>query len=672
VVDATWSGSLCQSRDSAVLEGRPVAATARVAEGLGGGDVVVATPVADVEWLLSRGAGALAADGDLQASRRWFDWAYRVAEQADDTDAMAVAVVGLGGLWVHEQRMSGASTLLPARLRHVLSLIDPRSSLALRLRVRLAAETDYRSGGHAAILAVLDEARRAADPAVRAQALSLAHHCLLGPDHGELRRSLAVELIGESTRTAERSDLLIGLLWQTVDLFLDAEPHAERRLGELRDLLTHGDHLAIGFVVDAIEVMLTIRAGRFEQAEALADACAQRGTAAGDIDVTGWHGAQLVAIRWYQGRLVELLPMLTELAHSPTLSVVDNSYFAALAVAAAMAGDRRQAAGALARLRGRDLAELPRSSTWLVTMNGIVEAAHRLDDADTSARAYQLLRPFAELPMVASLGVACFGSVHQALGVASLTTGDLDQATEHLRTAVDRNLALAHWPAVLTSRQRYAQALALRGQPGDAATAHHESAVAAEEAAALGLAPPGDGHHEPPQVAAVCTRQGRRWRLDLGRRSVLVDHSVGMLHLAVLVANPGTEIPAVELVTGVAVLGTPTAVSAQPMLDQLATGQYRRRLAELSADIEDLESRSDGDGAARARAERDWLIAELAGATGISGRSRRFPDNAERARITVGKAIRRALTRVCDTDAVIGTHLRSSVHTGMRCSYRPA
>jgi hypothetical protein len=31
---------------------------------------------------------------------------------------------------------------------------------------------------------------------------------------------------------------------------------------------------------------------------------------AGDVDATSWHGAQLVAIRWYQGHPGELLPML--------------------------------------------------------------------------------------------------------------------------------------------------------------------------------------------------------------------------------------------------------------------------------------------------------------------------------------------------------------------------
>jgi hypothetical protein len=38
----------------------------------------------------------------------------------------------------------------------------------------------------------------------------------------------------------------------------------------------------------------------------------------------------------------------------------------------------------------------------------------------------------------------------------------------------------------------------------------------------------------------------------------------------------------------------------------------------------------------------------------------------------VGKAIRRALARITEADAVIGEHLRQTVHTGVRCSYWPA
>ncbi len=633
-------------------------------------------PVEDIESLLADGTSALFGEGDLLASRRRFEAAYRAAEQAGDTVAMAVAALGLSGLfWVNEHRSAVDGAQLQARLRHALSLVDPQSAIGVQLRSRLAAETDYGDGGHSAILALLDEARRCDDPVVRVEVLGLAHDCLLGPDHGELRRALALELVHESFATHRRSDLLVGMLWQTVDLFLDGDPHAERRLGELRDLLTRGDHLAIGYLVNVIGVMLTLRGGHFDLAETRARACAERGLAVGDIDARAWYGAQIVAIRWYQGRMAGLLPMLNELVHSPTLTAADDWLYAALAVAAARAGDRRKAAGALARLGGgNNFADLPRSGNWLVTMNGIVEAAYLLEDAETAARAYELLSPFAHLPMVVSIGVACFGSVQHALGVASLTTGDVDRAVQHLRAALQQNLALGHWPAVVTSRTRYAEALSRRGHPADAAAAQRELATAASEAAALGMPAP-DSALQPADMELTCRRQGRNWRIDTGSRSVLVEHSVGMFHLATLIANPGKEILATDLVAGLETLSSAAeraGSSEQPVLDRTAARDYRLRLARLRAEIDDMESRDNQDGAAGARIERDWLMAELAGAAGFGGRIRRFPDSGERARIAAGKAIRRALARIADVDAQIGEHLRSTVHTGLRCSYRPS
>ena len=43
----------------------------------------------------------------------------------------------------------------------------------------------------------------------------------------------------------------------------------------------------------------------------------------------------------------------------------------------------------------------------------------------------------------------------------------------------------------------------------------------------------------------------------------------------------------------------------------------------------------------------------------------------ERARVAVGKAIRRAILRVTREDSIVGEHLRQAVHTGARCSYWP-
>jgi hypothetical protein len=629
--------------------------------------------IEDARSLLACGIRAHEIDGDLQAGRRWFDAAYREAERAGDVPIMARAALGLGGLWVHEHRTAASSGLVHARLAHALSLVDPADSLALRLRIRLAGEFDYRAGEHAGILALLDEARACPDPAIRAEALSLAHHCVLGPEHGELRRRLAEELIGEAARASRRSDLLMGLLWQVIDLFLAADPHAPRRLTELRTLLAEEDHLAVAFVVQAMDVMLAIRAGRFDDAQRFAQDCFERGTKAGDPDAAAWYGAQLVAIYWYRGRLAELVPMLTELVNSPTLSEVDNSLSGALAVAAAMAGDEETAAGALATLRGRDLAELPRSSSWLVTMYGVVEAAHLLRNCRAAARAYELLAPFAAMPMMASLAVVCFGSVHHALGVASLTMGDLDRAVSHLREAVHRNLALGHRPAALASRLRYAEALLRRGHPDDLTAAAEQRAVAAQLAAALGVPLPAIPGPAPGQVAR-CARHGRQWRIELGARTALVEHGVGLLHLAVLTANPGVEVSAIDLVAGVDAVGDVarrSGMSAQPVLDRTAIQQYRQRLAQLREEIDEMRSSGNAERAARARHEQDWLLAELTAGTGLGGRPRAFADNGERARLAVGRAIRRAIAHIERVDPIIGAHLREGVHTGVRCWYRP-
>lgn len=149
---------------------------------------------------------------------------------------------------------------------------------------------------------------------------------------------------------------------------------------------------------------------------------------------------------------------------------------------------------------------------------------------------------------------------------------------------------------------------------------------------------------------AEVIRHGRRWLVTQAEHSVVVDHLVGMLHLAVLLANPQREIAAVELAGGADVLR-----SVQPLLDHLALRQYRSRVAEPGV----------------SRAELEWLTAQLSGAAGFGGRTRGFADNAERARIAVGKAIRRAIDRITEADPIIGRHLSDCVHTGIRCVYRP-
>jgi hypothetical protein len=699
----------------------------------------------DLNSLVQAADRALQQTGDLHTSRKAYATAYDVAERAGEFETMARAAIGLGGLWVHEQRAVTTASWVRARQRRALLNLEPDSVLALRLRARLAGESDYRKGEHAEILALVAEARRLGDPVARAETLSFAHHCLMAPEHATLRRAIAVELIEVAASTNRRSDLLIGLLWHSVDLLLAGDRHVERHMSEIRAALARQEHYAVAFIVSAIDVMLAIRAGRFEEAEKAALLCAEVGAAAGDLDVAGWYGGQLIAIRWYQGRLGEFEGEVADLVHSPTLSTVDSSYFAALAVAAADKGDRLQAMAALARLGSPDLADLPRSSTWMVTLNGVIQAAYLLGEVETAATAYRLLRPFADLPMIASMGVTCFGSTHHGLGIASLATGNRVAAVNHLRAAVQANLALAHWPAVTMSRWYLALALADRGGRADVAEARELREQARREAAELGMvlpeaaaaeagaqevaahgggvhgdgvqgdgvqadgasaagarrsaaepdaqprpkagARPGSGAEAAPDGLIHCRRRGRHWMVELNSATVMVAHSVGMTHLAVLLANPGRPIAAIDLVAGAKVSSGPDAgssgrsaharaevaggsESAQPLLDQEAKRAYRERLAAITAEI-DLWAPSRPDLVAKAETERDWLMAELSAATGLSGRERQFTGAQERARISVGKAVRRALDRITALSPELGEELKNTVQTGMWCCYRP-
>ena len=416
-----------------------------------------------------------------------FQDAYARGQRDDDVEAMAADVLALAGAWLQDRRGGTTGAMIQSRLRHVLTLVDPDSSLALRLRARLVAETDFAAGESTAILTVVEESRVSTDPRARADVLTGAVQCLLGPDDGPLRRALAEELVGLSVHTGREVDLLVGSLMMTSTMFLEADVRAERALAELRALASTCGHRGVELAVSSIEVTLAVRAGRLADAERMARECAREGRQARHPDAANWLVAHLINIRWYQGRTPELIPLLEELVNSPTLTTVDYSYQSALAMARALGGDRRGAASALARLRQHGLARLPRTCNWMTMMPGVVTTALLLGDVEASAEAYELMLPYAHRPMMAGLGLACFGSVHTALGTACLTTRDLDKAVEHFRLSVRDNEVLEHWPAVAHARRLYADALSLRGGPHDAAASAEALTAAVEDAHRLGI-----------------------------------------------------------------------------------------------------------------------------------------------------------------------------------------
>ena len=425
--------------------------------------------------------------GRLAEARTCF---WRVADEAEaagDAERLTDAALGLGGIWVHEHRSTLDQARVTGMQRRALGLVDPATPMAGRLRTRLAAEHAYLSGDASDVLRELRCARERGDPLAHAEALSLVHHCLLGPRHGRLRLDLAAELVAVSQATGRRLDGLMGLMWRTVDLFLAGDRRAPRALEELREQLAVDRCDALSYVVAALDVMLAMRTGRLAEAEQMAECCCQLGVQVGDADAVAWYGAQLVAIRWLQGRAEDVLPLLGDLLRSTTVAEHSIGFLGAVAALAPMVGDHAMASSALASLRSGGLDSLPASSIWLATMLGVCESAHALGDVAAAAEVYDLLVPFADLPVMASLGVACFGSAHRPLGLAAWTQGDLELGVEHLEAAITADLAVGNLPLHAIDRATLADALDERCGPGDVERAEQLRQGAIADARRFGM-----------------------------------------------------------------------------------------------------------------------------------------------------------------------------------------
>jgi tetratricopeptide (TPR) repeat protein len=634
--------------------------------------------------------------GRLGEARVRFERVAAAVAGGEDPTILAETALGLGGHWVNEHRapverarVLGLQRLAVARLSTLSDLTDRYDPLLCRLRARLAAEAVYDGAPTEPVVEALDDARRCGDPTAIAEALSLCHHALLAPEHAQRRLGLADELVRVGSEAGDGVLALMGLCWRAVDLFLLGDQRAPRALEDLRQ---RADALAcqnILYIVEAIDVMLLVRAGRLDEAEAAAHRCFDLGTAVGEVDALGYLGAHLLAIRWIQGRDAELLDLAEDVAGSATLVDAEFGFRAAVAAIAARAGHGDRARTALDKLAADGLAALPRSSTWLAGIFVIVEAAVALGDEEIARQGYDLLVPFADRPVMPSLAVACLGSVELGLGKAALVLGDVEGAIDHLERAVDGNRRLGHRPLVAIAQAELASALGQRGRDGDRARAADLLARATAEAEAMGMAERSAGWRlsEPPRSpqadrvrgvggvrpgasarSGVFRRQGRGWLVELDGHRAVVGDLVGMCYLAELLESPGRNIPALTLASG-----EPAVPEAgrHELLDDQARAAYAARLRELAGELAEAEANADLGRAERLRAARDMLIDELERATGLGGRPRSFAGEAERARTAVRKAIKRAIDEIDAGHPAIGRVLRSSVTTGTTCVYEP-
>jgi hypothetical protein len=632
--------------------------------------------------------------GHLAEARVRFDRAAAVAEHEGDPEIFAEAALGLGGHWVNEHREPVVRMRVLGLQRAALARLPERQSpLRCRLVARLAAEGVYDGRPVEPVYEALDAARGCGDRGALAEALHLSHHALLAPEHAHVRLDLAEELLRVASEAGYGVLGLMGLCWRAVDLLHLGDGRAIRALEDLR---VRADALAcqsIVYIVDVVDVMLLIRAGRLDEAEIEAKRCYERGSAVGEADTLPYLSAHTLAIRWIQGRDDELLDAAEEVAASPTVAYGDFTFRAIAAAIAARAEHHERARSTLNDLTTGGLAALPGSSTWLVGMLAIVEAAAVLGDEAVARDAYHLLLPFADLPIVASLGVVCLGSTERALGLAATTFGELDRAVQHFEQAVSANRRLGNLPLAAITRAELATTLGRRGRAEDRVKAADllETAIAhadgmgmskriagwrAELSALRSYAAPETGRarrrsdRQNPAASTrrgVIRREGRGWLVGLDDRRVFTADLVGMSYLNELLTHPGRHIPALTLAVGDTLAGGGPA--RHELLDKQARVTYAARARELTDDLAEAEANHDIIRAEQLRTELDALVDHLEAATGLNGRPRNFTDQAERARTAVRKAIKRAIDEIDASDPWIADLLRSSVSTGSTCSY---
>jgi predicted RNA-binding Zn ribbon-like protein len=167
--------------------------------------------------------------------------------------------------------------------------------------------------------------------------------------------------------------------------------------------------------------------------------------------------------------------------------------------------------------------------------------------------------------------------------------------------------------------------------------------------------------------------EGEYWSISANSRTFRLKDSKGLRNLARLIAEPNREFHVLDLAgaTRDPSLSASSAATAHDVLDPEARRRYKARIEELNEVIAEAERWDDKGPLATAREELQFLALELERSVGLGGRSRSFTSDAERARVSVTRVIKAALTRIADQSPELKHHFASAIRTGTYCSYNP-
>jgi hypothetical protein len=541
-----------------------------------------------------------------------------------------------------------------------------RARVLARLARELLGDPSAGARRRELIDAAVTLARMTRSPGTIAEVLDSRLHALWDPAAAHERLSTASEIVEQARRAGDAAIERRGLFWRFIALTelgdlgsAEAALTAYARAGELA-----GDAEAAVVVLARQSMLATIR-GQFDAAVALAGEVAVRGRRAGLADTDRLVGSLNGGLAAMRGEFESLVEPWQDLARR----LPGHFFEAAAARTLAESGRGTEAGLELERLLPAVLAGSgPR---WVGVVADLAVVASRVGEPAAAQALYDALLPYRGRLVVWGGANTITGPVDHYLGRLATRLGRPGHAVSHLDSAAALEQRIGALPWLAYTLVARAGALSARDGEGDQLRAGDDAGRARSIAERLGMGGVLATLATPATPAGEwrLSRDGDDWRLEAGAETVRLRDGRGMRYLRALLAAPGQEIAALDLVAGGAGLRVP---EGDPVLDEAARAAYRRRLETLGEQLDAADRAGDVERAAAAQAERTALLAELRRASGLGGRSRAPAGEAERARVNATRTLWTTVKRVESAAPLAGAHLRASLRTGRLFRYQPA
>ena len=189
------------------------------------------------------------------------------------------------------------------------------------------------------------------------------------------------------------------------------------------------------------------------------------------------------------------------------------------------------------------------------------------------------------------------------------------------------------------------------------------------------------------KVTGAFRREGEFWTISYLAGTFRLKDAKGLRYIAYLLARPGQRIHVYDLIAateGSATNGRMTIHAESedleivrevggkgPAIDGRARSEYRTRLRDLQAELDDAERMNDLGRSERLSTEIEMVSQELTESSGLGGRARMSSRSEERARGLVGKNIRSMVEKIRREHPALGRHFSAAISTGKFCVYQP-